>query len=120
MNNYFNYIVIIVLVLLFLILSFNKETYSTGFGVGRSFREYIHPRPCLPKNNCFKGAYFRSAVYQNMCEPKNTNLLREPVQLQDNCVRTLDADVTSSNYKFVCCVNKHMQRKCKWVPINKK
>jgi hypothetical protein len=58
--------------------------------VGKSFGNYYSPQKCNPVNNCFKGSYMRSQVYQNMCEPEDSRITREPIKAVDNCLRTLD------------------------------
>ena len=72
--------------------------------VGKSFGNYYSPQKCNPVNNCFKGSYMRSQVYQNMCEPTDSRITREPVQVKDNCLRTLEDKS--------CVINKRNQRRC--------
>lgn len=49
----------------------------------------------------FKAPYFRSQVYQNVCEPKYGGLLRVKRTLQDDCLRTLeDPKIMRKNCKF--------------------
>ncbi len=95
-------IVLFFLILLFIILIINlnlnkslnknKEKFITA--EGKSFSYFYDPYPrCSPKNNCFPGYYFRSQLYQNMCEPDNINLLREKRNVIDTCVRTLDSNI---------------------------
>ena len=68
---------------------------------------------CTPENNCFPGSYLRSQVYQNMCEPTDTqHLLRNKVQIQDNCLRSLGNPLNTKNLE--CTVNIRDQRKCNW------
>lgn len=68
---------------------------------------------CTPENNCFKGSYLRSQVYQNMCSPEgSTGLLRDKKKLRDNCLRSLGNPLNTQN--LVCKVNIHDQRKCNW------
>ena len=44
----------------------------------------------LKENFSSKAPYFRSQLYQNVCEPKYGGLLRVKRSLQDNCLRTLE------------------------------
>lgn len=68
---------------------------------------------CTPENNCFPGSYLRSQVYQNMCEPTDTpHLLRNKVQVRDNCLRSLGNPLNTQNLE--CKVNVQDQRKCSW------
>lgn len=113
-----NYLIIIgILLIVFIGLRIVKETFTPG--CGKAFTEFIPPNPrCSPKCNCFIGAPFRSQLYSNMCSPQDTNLLREPVQLQDNCYRTLDANTCTGEgtvkTRYCCNVNSRGQRRCKW------
>ena len=63
-------------------------------------------RKCTPENNCFPGSYMRSQVYQNMCEPDDSRITREPVKVKDNCLRTLDDKS--------CHINNRNQRRCEY------
>ena len=70
MNNNINYILslllILILILLLLIVFPLKENFS------------------------YKAPYFRSQLYQNVCEPDYGGLLRVKRTLRDNCLRTLE------------------------------
>ena len=92
----------------------NKENFYSG--PGKAFSEYIPPQECTPENNCFPGAYLRSQVYTNLCKG-NCNaydrLTREPVNIQDQCFRTL-GDFPKQNSPYQCNVNVHGQRNCTW------
>ena len=70
--------------------------------------------PCTPENNCFPGSYARTQIYQNVCQPKY-GLLRQKIPLSDDCQRTFNDHMSTEKYHYVCSVNKHLQRKCKWV-----
>ena len=110
-----NYLIIIgVLLIVFIGLGIVKEKFAPG--CGKAFAEFNPPiMPCKPECNCFVGAPFRSQIYSNMCHPKQGNLSREPIQLQDNCYKTLDAQTFPKKKIQLCCnVNKHNQRRCHW------
>ena len=87
-------IVLILIIIVFIIITYkiNKklsEKFITG--EGRSFAEFINPIPqCNINNDCFPGYYFRSQIYQNMCEPRDLGPLKNKTQLIDSCVRTLE------------------------------
>ena len=110
------YLIIILFLLLLTHLCINNsEKFSTGFGVGRTFGFYHQPRPCLPEFNCFKGAYWRSQAYHNVCPPKFGGLNREKIQLQDDCSRTLGPYPNMKpKYEMECRIDKHLNRHCKW------
>ena len=74
----------------------------------------ILPGSCTPENNCFPGSYARTQIYQNVCQP-NYGLLRQKIPLEDNCQRNFGDKMASPKYHFVCDVNKHLQRNCKWI-----
>jgi len=44
----------------------------------------------LKENFSYKAPYFRSQLYQNVCEPDYGGLLRVKRTLRDNCLRTLE------------------------------
>ena len=44
----------------------------------------------LKENFSYKAPYFRSQLYQNVCEPEYGGLLRVKRTLRDNCLRTLE------------------------------
>jgi len=103
--------VIILLVSVIILLSLyqkHKREKMTPFPalVGKSFGNYYSPQKCNPVNNCFKGSYMRSQVYQNMCEPKDSRITREPIKAVDNCLRTLDDKS--------CHINNRNQRRCEY------
>ena len=87
------------------VLSMRKKEKMSPYPalVGKSFGNYYSPQKCAPNNNCFKGSYMRSQVYQNMCEPTDTRITREPIKTTDNCLRTLDDKK--------CSINKYNQRR---------
>ena len=74
-----------IIILIFVILLIIK-TYTEKFdGYGKSFGYYYHPRPaCLKSENCFPGSYVKHIPYIN------------------------------DSYKFKCCLNNHLNRKCVW------
>ena len=107
--------ILLFIVLFSYLLINNQEKFSTGFGIGKSFSFYTHPQSCTPKNNCFKGAYWRSQAYHNVCPPKYGSLNREKIQLQDDCSRTLGRYPNMKpKYEMVCDVDKHLNRHCRW------
>ena len=56
----------------------------------------------LYENFAFKAPYFRSQVYQNVCEPDYGGLLRVKRTLRDDCLRTLE------DPKFQCYYEKKL------------
>ncbi len=91
--NYLLILFIIVLILIALLFklylnSKSKENFSLGYGKG--FYQYIKPDSnCDVNNDCYPGSYFRSQLYENMCEP-HYGLLKTKRNINDNCLRTLD------------------------------
>ena len=73
----------------------------------------LNPYDCRPENDCFPGSQLRTQIYQNVCQP-HTGLLRQPIPLADRCQRGLGKMTAPRSY-FVCDVDKHLQRKCKWI-----
>jgi hypothetical protein len=113
---------LILLIILFIILVFNKynhENFNFSYREtsGKVFGEFINPQHCTPQNNCFKGAYLRSQTYQNVCPPKYGKLNREKIQLQDDCDRTL-GNYPKQKYSFNCYVDNHLNRHCSWKENN--
>ena len=88
---------ILVIVILFLV-AYYLSIENFNLGIGKSFSNYYNPQSCEIDNNCFKGAYFRSQLYNNMCEPQNSNLLREKKPLKDFCLRTLGNHISKNLY----------------------
>jgi hypothetical protein len=86
-----------VLVLLFLLLIFNNK--KEGFmGYGTVFGVHTNPNPnCRLNNDCHPGYYYRSQQYQNMCEPRDPRLTREPINIVDNCVKSLEGNMIIHN-----------------------
>ena len=83
---------LLLLLLLLLLLTTSIHFYKNekfNLGIGKSFGMFYKPEKCLSKDNCFKGAYFRSQLYNNMCEPQTGELLKIPIQLNDQCVKSL-------------------------------
>ena len=74
----------------------------------------LDPNNCRPENDCFKGNYLRSQIYQNVCQP-NYGLLRQKIPLDDNCQRSLGGKMSAPRKYYVCEVDKHLQRKCRWI-----
>ena len=73
------------LVLIFIMYIYYKYKDSFTLG-GKSFSIYYEP-----KNNLdyLKGSYFRSQLYQNMCEPSYGKISKIPIQINDTCIKTL-------------------------------
>ena len=86
-----------VLVLLFLLLIFNNKKESF-MGYGTVFGGHSNPNPnCRLNNDCHPGYYYRSQQYQNMCEPRDPRLTREPINIVDNCVKSLEGNMIMNN-----------------------
>ena len=59
-------------------------------GVKRGFAVVMTPnKNCINNRDFFPGSYFRSEIYQNMCEPKYGALMRDKVGLRDFCLKSL-------------------------------
>jgi hypothetical protein len=74
----------------------------------------VLPGSCRPENNCFPGSYARTQIYQNVCQP-NHGLLRQKIPLDDNCQRTFNDHMSSPKHHYVCHVDEHLQRRCRWI-----
>ena len=98
------------IVLLFYIINNNifELFYPKYFGFDPSLVNFS--QKCNSNNYCYPGSYFRSQIYQNMCQP-NQGLLRQKIPLQNNCFKSLERPPK----KFICRINKHLQRKCQWI-----
>ena len=82
----FYFIFLIFIVIVYKIHISLLEPFSLGYGT--SYGDYINPDPkCNVNQNCFAGNYYRSQVYQNMCELDNKGPLKVRRQLHDSCVR---------------------------------
>ena len=84
-----------------------------GLGIGTGFGQYIPPQQCTPENDCYKGAYFRTQSYQNVCPPDYGQLDRTKVQLQDGCLRNL-GKYPAPKYKLHCSIDDRLNRQCNW------
>ena len=87
-------IILFISIILILILAIYKNTerlvlYKPYIHKPNAFGEYVSPEECDPKNNCFPGSYNRTEVYNNLCPPKTGGLNRQPVQVNDDCVKKL-------------------------------
>lgn len=104
MNNCIGITIIILLISIISINIYNITFEKFTLGAGQAFSNYTEPiPPCSPKNNCFPGAYFRSQIYQNMCEPINIEqggLSREKKYLKDDCVKRLGSQLEEEKYSF--------------------
>ena len=65
----------------------------------------------LYENFAFNAPYFRSQVYQNVCEPDYGGLLRVKRTLQDDCLRTLEGPLYP---KIQCYYDEFMRKNCKF------
>ena len=101
------------MILLFLLINNKKnlDFFQNVFGIGHL------PPPWTPENDCFPGNYFRSQLYQNVCQPQQ-GLLRQKIPLQDNCQRGLGGKMSPDKNYYLCSVDKHLNRRCKWVKEN--
>jgi hypothetical protein len=83
--KYFFIIIILLFITLFFYIINYKEHFSIGHGTG--FARFYKPIPkCTPANNCFKGSYHHSKIYQNICEP-DSNLLKQKRNLIDRNIK---------------------------------
>ena len=86
----FNISIILILILvIYKNTQENLTVYKPYIHKPNAFNTYIEPEECDPKNNCFPGTYNRTEVYNNMCPPKTGGLNRQPVQINDDCVKKL-------------------------------
>jgi hypothetical protein len=102
-----------VILILTYILSSNSEHmvgYGTIYGV------HSNPSPkCELDNDCFPGFYNRTQIYQNMCEPLDTDrrgLLREKRNVVDGCVKTLGNNLPALPNNIHCDIDADNQRHC--------
>ena len=87
-------ILIILLLFLLLLIILIKHKKENFLGYGNVFGMHINPNPnCNINNDCFPGYYYRSQKYLNMCEPEDVRLTREPINLIDNCVKSLEGNM---------------------------
>ena len=105
--------IILLLLILFYFLKVDRPLESFFPSI---FRMDPHTLPirCTPENNCFPGTYARTQIYQNVCQPEH-GLLRQKIPLQDSCQRHLLDYMNAPKHHYVCDVNKHLQRKCRWI-----
>lgn len=82
------YILLIVFFLFIMCSSYEYFGSCSGLGCGKSFSRYYSPEKCLTQNNCFKGSYCRSQVYQDVCQPQG-QLNRVKKSLRTDCVKQL-------------------------------
>ena len=95
---YLLYAITIILLFLLLIASCkineNKEKRERFLGYGNVFGVHSNPNPnCKINRDCHAGYYYRSQQYQNMCEPNDTRLTRERINLIDNCSKSLEGNM---------------------------
>lgn len=83
--------IICALCIILLVLNNKREKFM---GYGNVFGVHINPTPnCSLSNDCHPGYYLRSQQYTNMCEPLETRLTREKVNIVDNCVKNLEGSM---------------------------
>lgn len=58
------FIIVLVIVLVSIYYIYSIESFRSGIPSGYGYVYSPHP-PCLNKNNCHKGYYFRSQAYNN-------------------------------------------------------
>ena len=89
METFLSLLLVVVLIIL-LIINKGRDDFNVQCGVKRGFSNVLLPnKNCNSNNNCFKGHYFRSEIYENMCEPKYSALMRDKIGLRDFCLRRL-------------------------------
>ena len=81
-------LLIMILIFTYFLMNKIKEKFRFARVTGSTYGEYIKPQECTPENNCFKGAYLRSQVYQNVCEP-GYGLLKQKIPLRCKCAKKL-------------------------------
>ena len=117
---FLNILFLIILVSILLILISNKNPFENfypgifGTDIYTLPHGYLVNNPCLPENNCFPGSYARTQIYQNVCEP-NYGLLRQKIPLDDTCQRILGDHMSTPQHYYVCDVDKHLRRTCRWI-----
>lgn len=118
MNNCIGITIIILIIAIILINIYNITFEKFTLGQGQAFGPYTPPHPpCTSETDCFPGSYFRSEVYQNMCEPKEINeggLSKDKVQLLDTCVKTLGSQLNNKKYSYKCFKDKRGVDHCYW------
>ena len=83
-------LIFIIIFLLSIKIFYVKEKFNVQSGVARGYSQVFSPFPrCLNSENCFAGSYFRSEVYNNICQPRCGELNREKRHLRDTCLRSL-------------------------------
>ena len=106
---------LIAFIFLFILAGFiQTKEHLTGYGT--VYGVNVNPSPqCDASNNCFPGYYNRTQIYQNMCEPLDTNkrgLLRDKIQLVDGCVKTLGNNMPQPEQNIHCVIDEQNQRRC--------
>lgn len=93
---YLLYAITIILLFLLLIATCKiNENREKFLGYGNVFGIHSNPNPnCKIYGDCHPGYYYRSQQYQNMCEPNDTRLTRERINLIDNCSKSLQGHMT--------------------------
>ena len=89
METFLSLLLVVVLIIL-LIVNKGRDYFNIQTGVKRGFSVVMAPnKNCINKINFFPGSYFRTEIYENMCEPKYGGLLREKVRVRGSCLRKL-------------------------------
>ena len=84
------FLIILLYILFYLVTRNNPLEYFYPQIFGTDPLTVPHPQypACTPANNCFPGAYARTQIYHNVCQPQ-TGLLRQPIPLLGNCQKSL-------------------------------
>ena len=89
METFLSLLLVIVLIIL-IIVNKGHENFNLQSGVKRGFSQVLTPYPyCDSNKDCFPGSYFRTEIYENMCEPKCSGMLREKIAVKGSCLRKL-------------------------------
>ena len=128
--------VCLVLLFIFIRKPDQLETFFPGF--------FPRIPRCTPENDCYPGSYAVTQKYHNMCQP-SFGLNRQKIGLHDHCAHDLGkmsnelyltqnniipknqppqnkpelllqpTNISPDGNLLVCTVDKHLQRRCKWV-----
>lgn len=114
MNKLILNVIFLLVLLLILIYYLKTEKVLEGFRTVFGTDSLVNLGNCRPENNCFLGSYARTQIYQNVCQPK-TGLLRQKIPLSDDCQRSFSDYLETPKYHYICKLDKHLGRKCKWI-----
>ncbi len=84
------------------------------FGTDIHTKQPSYYPKCTPENNCFPGSYARTQIFQNVCQPTH-GLLRQKIPLADTCQKTFSDFMSTPKSYYVCELDKHLGRHCRWV-----